>query len=390
MKTCRRAKTIAAIVTPIGEGGIGVVQILGPDAVAIVERIFRPTRPRRLPSVEEGRLCHGFIHDRNGPIDEVILRVCPQARLAEINCHGGIAAVRKIHDLVLRSGAVGAPPEDLLVETMGRGLDETRREAIRRLPQAATRLAAAMLLGQCAGALSRRLAELLRAPAAGDLLAGLEALLRTADYGIGLCVPRKIVVVGKPNVGKSTLVNALLREDRVLVHHLPGTTRDAIAEMADLRGVPFELVDTAGIRQARDEIEALGVAESRRQIGAADILLLVLDLAAPLGPEDRDLLALTAHRNVIVAANKADRPPAWGADEIAGTPVLRLSALDGRGLEQIEDEIAARCGVGAYRPEEPIVFTQRQRGLLESACEALREGRCAEAEGRVAACLGSA
>ncbi|NOZ19549.1 MAG: GTP-binding protein [Planctomycetes bacterium] len=383
----QRADTIAAVITPLGEGGIGVIQVLGARAVPIAEDIFRPTRPRDLSVVAEGRLCHGFVHDNDGPIDEVILRVCPRRQLVEINCHGGVAAVKQIFGRVCRAGVQAAGPEELLAETTGRDLDEIHREALRLLPQAPTRLAVHMLLGQYNGALSGRIAEMMREPDARVTREGLDAVLATADFGMALCTPRRIVVAGKPNVGKSTLVNALLREERVIVHHLPGTTRDAISETAELRGVPFEIIDTAGIRRAADGIEAVGVAESKTEIGRADVILLVLDLSAPLDAEDEELFWMTQGCEAVLIANKADRPPVWDVQEIAGGQVVSLSALTGKGLDALEGAIVRRYRGEECDPAGPIVFTQRQREALAAARAALDVQHIEEARRELRVCL---
>ena len=177
----QRADTIAAIITPLGEGGIGVIRVTGPQAIPIAERIFRPTRPRDLSAVPDGRLCHGFVHDENGPIDEAILRACPRNKLVEINCHGGIAAVRKVFDLARRAGARAASPEDILMESAPR--DRIRREALGLLPQALTPLTVRMLLAQYNGALSARLTELAQETDPDTMRKALDALLATADFG---------------------------------------------------------------------------------------------------------------------------------------------------------------------------------------------------------------
>ncbi|MEW6358038.1 MAG: GTPase [Planctomycetota bacterium] len=382
------ADTFAAIVTPIGEGGIGLIEVAGPLALPIVERIFRPTRPRNLAAVREGRLCHGFVHDEQGPIDEAILCICPRTQRVEINCHGGVAAVRKILDLVLRSGAAPAAPEDLLMETMGGGLDEIRREALRLLPRASTRLTVRMLLAQYGGALSSRLTEIAGQADVHIMCDGMEDVLATADFGIALCAPRRVVVAGKPNVGKSTLVNALLREERVIVHHLPGTTRDAISETAELRGIPFEVIDTAGIRRTQNEIEVIGAEESRAEINRADLVLLLLDLSQPIGPEDEELLGVMMGRETILVANKADQEPAWDVRDIEGAQVLNISALTGEGLDALEDAIVRRYGGGLHDPTGPVVFTERQRTALAAARTALDGQHIEEARTHIQACLG--
>jgi len=368
-----RTDTLAGIVTPLGEGGIGVVLLAGPNALRIASQVFRGTKVGDISRMLDNRLCHGTVRDAGGVVDEVILRLKSTPRrghIIEINCHGGIVAVRRVLSLLIERGARQALPEELLHCALGiESADAVRCEAAKELMRVRTLLCARMLLDQFHGALSGELKRLLDGePSREDLL----RLLRTADFGIGLCIPRRIVIAGKPNVGKSTLFNRLLQEDRAIVHDLPGTTRDALAEEIEIAGVPFELIDTAGIRRTKHEVEMLGVKTTEKEIAEADIVLLVLDATRPLDADDERLMRITAPLKTITVLNKTDKATAGDLARL-GTAVqaaCRISALTGDGLRELNDRIHEMSGARCYVPGRPVVFTKRQRSLLEAALQA--------------------
>ncbi len=411
-------KTIVAILTPLGEGGIGVVGLLGPQATSIAGPLFRGSRVKDLTSAPSERLAHGYIHDETGPLDEVIVHVsrfppsqgvestqvpCGQSavELIEINCHGGVVAVRKVLELCRARGATEVTANEFAADLAAyKGLDAIQREALVALVQARTQLAALVLLDQLNGALSRvvrsmadRLEDLRadRAPAdvAHDLAMAIEALLRDSRLGVSLVQPRRLVVVGKPNVGKSTLVNNLVAEDRVLVHPLPGTTRDAVATMVEISGVPFELVDTAGIRELpageavagpsggaqTHQLEMLGIEQTWREVAAADIILALLDNSRPLDGNDARILAALQEHNVIFVMTKTDLPGAFDLSVVtqaARAPICFISAQTGAGVDTLCHAILERVCFVPYEPARPVPFTPRQTAALHSAAQALR------------------
>ena len=394
-------KTIASILTPLGEGGIGVVGLLGPQAIAVANGCFRGTRVKDLRELPSGRICHGFIHDENGPADEVIVHVShgetPESDFIEINCHGGIVPVRKVLALCLRQGATEAAPDEFLAHLsrlpgrnapLGRLYDSIQREALLCLPKARTTLAALVLLEQVHGALSNalrscveRLQNLSRADnprkVVEDVAAETQRLIENARFGLALTQPRHLVVVGKPNVGKSTLVNALLAEDRVLVHHLPGTTRDAVATMVEISGVPFELVDTAGIRESGHELEMLGMEQTWREVAAADLILLLLDASRPLDINDAHILSVLAGRNVIFVVTKCDLPPYFNLDVLrnaAKAPLCEMSAPSGEGLDTLCQAILSRVGFKPRTESEKKQIWNPPSLKLRRASEASGEG----------------
>ncbi len=359
-------ETIATLITPIGQGGIGVVQVSGPSAQGIADRVFRSPRGKRLVDALANTLHYGHVVGPDGQIiDEVIVRVADAHAswlgepTVEINCHGGVAAVRAILDAVVESGARRVPWTDVGLRAFRGGrIDAVQLEAWWRLPAAATSLAADMLLAQWRGALSQAAQE---ARAGGGPI---DALVQTARVGIALCEPAKVVIAGRPNVGKSTLFNALVAQERALVHDQPGTTRDYVSAWVELRGVPIVLIDTAGVRRPADAIEASGIELARSQMANADLVLLLADTAPPTAPEARAALGLPEDRPLLVVRTKADLGP--GA---AGAPPgsVSVSGTTGEGLQTLGDRILEAL-VGAPRAtcDGAVVFTLRQVDCLSS------------------------
>lgn len=435
-------QTVAAIITPLGEGGIGVIQVSGPSAVEIVNGVFRSKNGKNIALSDNHRLFYGTIHDAGGIlIDEVIVNVWHSAadrvndnHVVEINCHGGIYLVRKILELLFASGAVSADCTDTEHRFVGAAtgiaspLELVRMEALCELPTARTKLAAKVLLDQYHGALSSSVAGIVdRIEALGAtilnrkrcletnrvetnigkeipcILTEITRLLDTFRLGMALTRPARIVIAGKPNVGKSTLTNSILGDERVVVHHLPGTTRDPISELISINGIPFDLVDTAGIRQADDEVEEKGVAMANDLILTAQKIILVFDGSAPLESDDLNLInsicanlensSLACRNNggngeaachierqrVIPVINKSDLPAILDRDILRqrlipldknanGTVITEISAISGKGRDELEDRIAAWLGDYInYQPGAPVVFNDRQFGLVSAA-----------------------
>ncbi len=408
--------TIALIVTPLGEGGIGVVQVFGPEALEITGRLFRGKRQEDLTRAPSGSLFYGTLHDDKGLVDEVLVSVwranggstmSASGGLVEINCHGGIMAVRKTLEALLKMGAREGSREELLDGAalhgdLG-GLDLVQKEALFLLPRARTRLAVKVLLAQyeSASGLSQEIKRLEcevkrlkkglmecdtsgmigahRPPQADALLtSNLELLVNSSLFGLALTNPLSVTIAGAPNVGKSTLFNALLREDRAIVHHEPGTTRDYVSGYLSVEGVPLELIDTAGLREA-DGVEKIGVEWAEKLHQQADKVILVLDASRPITQEEEELISTLDARKVIPVLNKIDlcvgHPPE--ADNVPlqlfSIPPCQVSALEGRGLNDLK-----RVLIKDFLPEiekgphRPIVFTQRHKGLLEKALTIVR------------------
>ncbi|MCL6614174.1 MAG: tRNA uridine-5-carboxymethylaminomethyl(34) synthesis GTPase MnmE, partial [Firmicutes bacterium] len=336
--TTRRGETIAAISTPWGEGGIGIVRISGPSALAVADRVLRPARGGRLSELRPRTVYYGRAVDAEGrEIDEVLTfyfrgpKSYTGEDVVEIQAHAGPVVLRRLLSAVLAAGASLAEPGEFTARAVMNGrLDLVQAEAVLELIRAKTDAAAEAALRRLAGesgreilALERELLGLLAeveawldfpedveepaevAERGRRILARLDALLAGAERGRLMNEGAVVVIAGRPNVGKSSLLNAFLGEERAIVTSLPGTTRDAVAEECALLGIPVRLVDTAGLGEAGDEIEALGMERTRREMARADAILFVLDGSEPLAPADEAVAREVAegHRGV-VAINK--------------------------------------------------------------------------------------
>lgn len=377
------SRTYVTLATPPGTGGIAVVELLGPRAGEIAGRIFRPragagagagAADARAPVL-------GDLVDADGPFDEALMQGPAAAGdltglpAVVLSCHGGRAPVRHLLELAESYGATRLAPEHWAELACAAGrIDRLAREAWQLLPGARTRLAAEVFGRAAAGELRARIepvcAALGRArsglagpggTALDDARARLGELLATSPLGLALATPPRIVLVGAPNAGKSTLFNALVGFPRVLVHDEPGTTRDSIEEVAAVRGVPVLFVDTAGIRATADPIEAQGVAEAERQAGRADLVLEVVDAAAgAAAPEAARAGAATRQLRVLA---QWDRVPG-GRTAAGGLPV---SAEQGTGLEELRTAILAALGLPALPAAAAMPFSARQVAFLRRA-----------------------
>ncbi|HXG60211.1 MAG TPA: GTPase [Planctomycetota bacterium] len=345
---------LAALLTPPGRGAIAVLHVAGPGARALVASLFgRPVeeRPRFGRLVQDGEV-----------LDEVVVRAVDGftgEETVEISCHGGRAAVERIFRALAALGARRAAPEELLERGIETGaLDRIRAEAWTLLPAARTELAARVLLDQAEGALSRAVAEVRDA-------AGARRLRETASLGLALVRPRRVVLAGRPNAGKSTLFNALLGRERAIVSPEPGTTRDPVRGIGAVAQVPLEFVDTAGVEAPRDAIEGMAIDRTWEALSEADLVVFLFDGESE-GEEDRRLFGRLAGRKALAVVSKIDRAP--GAPGPPGA--CRLSARTGEGLEELGRKILEALGiVPRHEPGAPVVFTSRQERLLGAAAE---------------------
>jgi tRNA modification GTPase len=345
---------------------VALVALDGPESAALVATLFRPARAPGLPA--PGRVVTGHLVDAAGqPIDEVVLvRAGPDA--FELGCHGGPAVVERVVTALRAAGAQEGPAPTSADDAAAR----TVAEAQALLLRAPTELGCRVLLAQIGGALAR-VVEALEARLDTDPTNArleLEALLATWPLGRALTAPPRVALVGLPNAGKSSLMNALLGHERVIVAPEPGTTRDAVEEVADLDGVPARLVDTAGRREAQDEVEAAGVARAVEVAREADLRLVVLDVTA--ASTDALAVARACAPPRVVALNKVDLRPA--GPETADLSPLLVSARTGEGLPALRAALRTAL-VGPQRPEgHAVLVTARQRGLVEGALRALTRG----------------
>jgi tRNA modification GTPase len=343
---------LAALISPPGRGALAVLHVCGDGAKGLVGRLVG-----REPAA---RPVAGALTHEGERLDEVMARVAPGftgEETVEITCHGGAAVVDRILRALEACGAERADAAALLERGVERGhLDRIRAEAWSLLPRAATELAARVLHDQAEGALSA---------AVGGIAAPRDAerLLATARLGIALASPRRVVLAGSPNVGKSTLFNALVREDRALVSPTPGTTRDPVRETIAIDQVPIELVDTAGVESPRDLLEELSIERTHKMLGDADLVLFLFDAqAGAQGPELR-FLETISRRRVILLVNKID-----AGNKKPLLEAMPLSAKTGQGLDDLRRRILHALAVNPRHADgEAVVFTPRQERILARA-----------------------
>jgi tRNA modification GTPase len=404
--------TIAAIATPLGEGGVGIVKLSGPQSIEILHRLFAPTSVIKQPGEAFARqprhLTWGHIRDPHSGqvVDEVLAVIMPAPHsytrqdVVEIQSHGGIVAVRRILELTLATGARAAEPGEMTMRAFLNGrLDLAQAEAVLDVVQARTEAALRVAVEQLGGRLSARvqpararLVDVLAYLEASidfvedeippqdiitplrEVTASLQDLLATADRGMIYRQGVRAAIVGRPNVGKSSLLNALLRGERAIVTPIPGTTRDTLEETVNLQGVPLVLVDTAGIRlETDDAVERIGVERSQAALQRADLALLVIDSSQPLAGLDWQIADLIGDKPALVVLNKCDLP-ALKKDEAAGLlPTalhLNISALTGEGIAEMERAIVEMVlGGEVTAADTPLVSNARHKASLLRALE---------------------
>lgn len=402
--------TIAAISTPPGEGAIGIVRLSGPASLRIADKVFMASG-KKLPSASGSfTVSHGHIIDASsGVVDEALLTVMRAPKsytredMAEISCHGGMVPLRKTLALALAEGARLAEPGEFTKRAFLNGrIDLAQAEAVLDVIRSKTDESLTMALGQLDGRLSSAMKDIkegLISVSAGveasidfpeeeseiisedgakgrleAIAARLETLLETADRGIIMREGISCVICGRPNVGKSSLLNALLRKDRAIVTHIPGTTRDTIEEYADIGGIPFRLFDTAGITSTEDIVEKEGVSRSRALMGNSGLILLVLDGSEAVSEEDRVLVDETEGRARIIVINKSDRPQKHDESGFPGKAVVRISAKDGKGLDRLRDAMADAVFGGKVKAQDEAaaVTNVRQKEAARSALVSVR------------------
>ncbi len=399
--------TIAAISTPLGEGGIGIVRMSGPRAIEIAERIFRPSARIRLSRVPTHSLHHGFIVADDRMIDEVLVSVMHAPRtytredIVEINCHGGIAAVRAVLDLLLRNGARLAERGEFTKRAFLNGrISLDQAQAVLDTVRAQTRLGLEAAVERLGGrfkdeveSLRDRIADVLAdievvidypdvdaetrplLPAIRELREAVGRLIQQAARGRVVREGLTAVIIGRPNVGKSTLLNAILAEERAIVTPIPGTTRDTVEEVVEIDGIPVRLIDTAGLRAPTDAVEEEGVRRARRAIERADMILLMLDRSSPLTEEDRRLLSSDWDRPVLLVLNKSDLPPAFEKGEIESSScpkVYEISAKNGEGVDELARGIVDSVLTGGVPARGTFLLLDAwERDLLHRTAEAL-------------------
>ena len=407
-----RTDTIAAIATGMSSGGIGIVRISGDQAFDVIDRIFRDKdeQTKRLSQAPARRAYYGYIFDGDEKVDEVLVLTMrgPHSYTAEdtveISCHGGILVVKKILETVIRYGARTAEPGEFTKRAFLNGrIDLAQAEAVADVIQASNEYALKSSVGQLGGSVSRKIRgirekilyeiafiesalddpEHISLEGYGERLSGIldpvirevEALLKSADNGRVMREGIRTVILGKPNVGKSSLMNLLLGQERAIVTEIAGTTRDTLEEHMSLSGISLHVIDTAGIRDTEDVVEKIGVERALKAAEEGDLIIYVADGSRPLDDSDRKIIEFIRTRKAIVLINKMDLPMEADKKELerlSGKRVIPVSAKEEQGIEKLEQEIKTLFYSGNLTFNDQVYITNvRHKEALEHALSSL-------------------
>lgn len=416
-----KTDTIAAIATAMSNSGIGIIRISGDQALKTAGRIFRTPGGRSLDfeKVPSHTIHYGYIWNEDEKVDEVLLMVMKGSRsyttedTVEINCHGGVRMVRKILEIVIKHGARTAEPGEFTKRAFLNGrIDLSQAEAVADVISARNEYALKNSMEQLGGALSRRVKELraqilyeiARIESAlddpehisldgysdellekiGIISSEIEGLIRSADDGKVITEGIKTVILGKPNAGKSSLMNVLIGQERAIVTDVAGTTRDTLEEHIDLQGISLNVVDTAGIRDTEDVVERIGVERARKAAREGDLLIYVVDGSTPLDENDEEIMALIRRdpsvdefvdKKVIVLLNKTDLKicvEKEDLEQLTGRRVIPISAKEEQGIDDLTDEIRRMFFHGELKFNEEVYITNvRHKEALHDALESL-------------------
>lgn len=401
---------IAAISTPLGTGGVGIIRISGKNATEITDRIFVSVNGKKLSSSKGYRAYFGRIFDGETAVDEVVCLVfrAPHSYtgedVVEINCHGGVVLLKKILRLVLQNGAQAAAPGEFTKRAFLNGkLDLSEAESVMTLISAQGEQGANAAFNQLEGSLSRKIEKINSSllSLAAHIAAWVDypddeieelgnnelystiynahlelcALLSNFDSGMAVTNGVDAAIVGKPNVGKSTLMNLLTGYDRSIVTEIEGTTRDVVEETVNLNGCILRISDTAGMRETGDIVEKLGVERSRKKLERAAIVFAVFDLSKPISDEDKELIDECKDKNVIPIVNKTDLEPRLDVDYIKnklGSPLF-ISAKSGDGYNELCDRVAELMETKNFDTTSAMLVNERQRICCQKASDALKD-----------------
>lgn len=406
--------TIAAISTAPAIGGIGIVRMSGKDCFEVLEKIFKPKNPETIEKIAGYRIKYGTIvnPETNRVVDEVLVSYfkCPKSytaeNMCEINSHGGIVVLREILELCLKNGAELAKPGEFTERAFLNGrIDLTQAEAIIDIINAKSTREAQESANQLEGYLSRKINEI--RDKIMDIMVNIEAnidypeydveevsnkdaenklkeienelikLSKTFENGKILKEGVKIAIIGSPNAGKSSLLNSMLKEERAIVTDIAGTTRDIIEEQISIEGIPFKVIDTAGIRDAKDKIEQIGIEKSKKAANEADVILAVFDSSVPLNDEDREILNLLKHKKSIIVLNKTDLKQIVNNEckeiQDVNTEVINISLKNNEGLERIYESLVKMFNLNQINLDNELTITNiRHQELINKAIENTR------------------
>lgn len=397
-------ETIAAVATAYGEGGIGIIRISGENALDILNQVFVPFKQNK---IKERRLTYGHIKDHNETVDEVMAvymkapHTYTREDVVEINCHGSTVALRKTLALVLSKGARIAEPGEFTKRAFLNGrLDLSQAEAVIDLIKAGTDKSFDVAMKQLDGSFSDEIKNIRKAlvdilvnvtvnidypdedieqltysKLKTDLQAvknSLEKIISTAGRGRIIKEGLNVAIIGRPNVGKSSLMNALLKETRAIVTEIPGTTRDTIQEQMSIRGIPVLLTDTAGIRETDDTIEKIGIEKSKESFNRADLVIFIIDGSEKISAEDKALMEYVDNRPCITLINKTDKGIAVNEEaikmQIPHAQVIYTSVLNSEGITEIEEAVEALVYGGQAKQQDSLMVTNvRHEELLRQA-----------------------
>ena len=406
--------TIAAISTAPAIGGIGIVRMSGKDCFEVLEKIFKPKNPETIENIAGYRIKYGTIvnPETNRVVDEVLVSYfkCPKSytaeNMCEINSHGGIVVLREILELCLKNGAELAKPGEFTERAFLNGrIDLTQAEAIIDIINAKSTREAQESANQLEGYLSRKINEIRKKIM--DIMVNIEANIDYPEYDVEEVSNRdaenklkeieneliklsktfengkilkegvKIAIIGSPNAGKSSLLNSMLKEERAIVTDIAGTTRDIIEEQISIEGIPFKVIDTAGIRDAKDKIEQIGIEKSKKAANEADVILAVFDSSVPLNDEDREILNLLKHKKSIIVLNKTDLKQIVNNEckeiQDVNTEVINISLKNNEGLERIYESLVKMFNLNQINLDNELTITNiRHQELINKAIESTR------------------
>ncbi len=405
--------TIAAIATAPGEGGIGIIRISGDRSLEVAEQIFKSMSGKTIKEYNARTLIYGHIVDGEKVIDEVLVAYMkgPNSYTAEdvieINCHGGFISVKKILELILSKDVRIADEGEFTKRAFLNGrIDLSQAEAIIDVIKAKTDVAHEVAQSHLEGALATKIKELrmnvtevlahltvsidfseedveeityrtLREKAE-ELRKEIKKLYDTAESGKIIRDGLKTVIVGKPNVGKSSLLNSILGENRAIVTDIAGTTRDVIEEFVNIKGIPLKIVDTAGIRETEDVVEKIGVEKSKESLNLADLVIMVLDSSRKLDTEDIEILENLKNKKSIVLLNKTDLEQQIELDKIKEyvdeDHIIKISALKNEGIEELQNKIENMVYGGSVKNSSNLMITNsRHKDALLKAYESIND-----------------
>lgn len=406
-----KTDTIAAIATAMTNSGIGIIRISGSDVFSVIDRIYRGKGGKKLSLAETHTVHYGFIEEDGNTVDEVMVLVLraphtyTREDTIEINCHGGILVMRKILDVVLKNGARLAEPGEFTKRAFLSGrIDLSQAEAVMDLIQSENEFAMKASIRQLKGQLSEKVTHLREQilyeiafiesalddpehvslegyekrllPIVEDCIAEIERLLLSSENGRILKEGIKTVILGKPNVGKSSLMNWLVGEECAIVTDIAGTTRDILTEHIMLGSISLNIVDTAGIRDVEDVVERIGVERAKMNAKEADFILYVADSSLPLDENDEEIIDFIRDKRSIVLLNKTDLSAVIDKEELerkTGKTVIPISAKEEYGMDELQKEVESMFLKGEVTYNDQITITNtRHKEALFHACESMK------------------